>query len=158
VHKKASLILGIGIMVLSGAGVIVAMDWPLKAKLFPLAIGIPVFCMAAAEVAWGLLGPVDRGAAMDFQLSEQVPPPVARRRTLLAVAWMLGFFAAIVLVGFPPAVALLVFCYLKLQGRVGWGLSLVFTLVVWALFLAVFDRLLHLPFPAGLIQGWLGVS
>ena len=71
---------------------------------------------------------------------------------------MAGFLAAIVLAGFPIAVALVVFLYLKLQGRERWGVSIAFTLAVSAAFYAVFDRLLHLPFPAGLIQGWIGLA
>ena len=156
-HSKASLILGAGIVLVSGAAIVIALDWPLKARLFPLAIGIPVFCMAVAEVLWGLLDPAARSEAMEFRLSDEAQGGVAVRRTLLAVAWMAGFSAAIVLLGFPSAIALLVLCYLRLQGREGWIVSGIFTLVVWALFYTVFDRLLHLPFPAGLVQGWLGL-
>lgn len=157
-HSRASLILGVGIMLVSGAAVIIALGWPWKAALFPIAIGIPVFCMAAAEVLWGVLGPAARGQAMDFQLSDQIPRTVAVGRTLQAIAWMLGFFGAIALVGFPLAVPLFVFLYLKLQGREKWVLSAVFTAVVWALFYGIFDRLLHLPFPAGWIQTWIGLG
>jgi hypothetical protein len=71
---------------------------------------------------------------------------------------MLGFLAGIVLVGFPVAVPLVVFLYAKLQGREPWGLSLGLALGVWGLFYGVFDRLLHLPFPAGWIQTWIGVA
>lgn len=156
-HSKASRILGIGIMICSGVAVIIALDWPLKAKLFPLVIAIPVFCMATAEVIWGLLDPAARSEAMDFKLSEQLPRKTVTRRTLLAIAWMLGFLAAIVLLGFPLAVALLVFAFVKFQGREGWVTSGVFTIVVWVFFYAIFDRLLHLPFPDGWIQGWLGL-
>jgi hypothetical protein len=156
-HGMASRILGIVVMFASGAAVVIAMDWPLKAKLFPMAIGIPVFCMSAAEVLWGLLRPADRVGAMDFRLSEQMPPEIAVRRTLVTIAWMLGFLAGIVLAGFPVAVPLLVLLYVKLQGREGWGLSVGMALAVWGLFYGVFDRLLHLPFPAGWIQGWLGL-
>ena len=157
-HSKASLILGAGIMLLSGAAVIIAMDWPWKAALFPIVIGIPVFCMATAEVIWGLLDPAARSEAMDFRLSAQLPQKIATRRTLLAVAWMLGFLAAIVLLGFPLTVALLVFVFVKFQGREGWVTSGIFTIVVWAFFYAIFDRLLHLPFPAGWIQTWVGLA
>jgi hypothetical protein len=145
-------------MLASGAAVVIAMDWPLKARLFPMAIGIPVFCMAAAEVAWGLLRPATQSKAMDFRLSDQLPPQIALRRTLIVVAWMLGFLAGIVLVGFPLAVPLLVLLYARLQGREGWGLSGGLALAVWGLFYGVFDRLLHLPFPAGWIQTWLGFA
>ena len=155
-HSKASLILGIGMMLLSAAAVIIALDWPWKAKLFPLVIGIPVFCMATAEVVWGLIDPAARSEAMEFRLSEQTAGGTTARRTLLAVAWMIGFFAAIVLLGYLFAVPLLVFFYVRLQGREGWGMSLGMSLTVWGFFYGVFDRLLHLPFPAGWIQGWLG--
>lgn len=154
----AARILGIAVMLASGAAVVIAMDWPLKAKLFPMVIGIPVFCMAAAEVLWGLLRPAERADAMDFRLSEQISPQAAVRRTSIAVAWMLGFLAGIVLLGFPIAVPLLVLLYVKLQGREGWGLSVGLAAAVWGLFYGVFDQLLHLPFPAGWIQGWLGLA
>ena len=157
-HSKASLVLGAGIMLLSGAAVIIAMDWPWKAALFPIVIGIPVFCMATAEVIWGLLDPAARSEAMDFKLSDQLPRKTVTQRTLLAIAWMLGFLAAIVLLGFPLTVALLVFVFVKFQGREGWVTSGIFTIVVWAFFYVVFDRLLHLPFPAGWIQTWVGLA
>jgi hypothetical protein len=38
---------------------------------------------------------------------------------------------------------------LRLQGREGWIFSLLFSGTVWLFFHLVFDRLLHLPFPAG---------
>jgi putative tricarboxylic transport membrane protein len=154
----ASRILGVAVMLASGAAVVIAMDWPLKARLFPMVIGIPVFCMAAAEFLWGLLRPAEQVGAMDFRLSEHLPSSVAARRALIAVAWMLGFLAGIVLVGFPLAVPLLVVLYAKLQGREGWGLSIGLAAAVWGVFYGVFDRLLHLPFPAGWIQGWLGLG
>jgi hypothetical protein len=79
---------------------------------------------------------------------------VSLRRTALAAAWILGFFAAIVLLGFPIAVPLFVFLYLRLQGREGWLFSLVFTAAVWASFYGLFDRLLHLPFAEGWLITW----
>ena len=157
-HSRASLILGAGFMLLAGAAVIIAMDWPFKAKLFPLAIGIPVFCMATAEVVWGLLDPAARSEAMEFKLSEQSQGRAGARRLLLAAAWMGGFLAAILLLGYPLAIPLIVLLYLKLQGREGWVFSGFFALAVWGVFYAVFDMLLHLPFPAGWIQGWLGLA
>ena len=156
--SKASLALALGIMALAGWGVFSAYAWPWKAALFPLVIGIPLFCMAAAEGLWALFGSSARGEARDIQLSADLPAKVMLRRTLLASAWIAGFFAAIVLLGFLAAVPLLVFLYLKVQGREGWGLSLVFTLVVWAIFYGLFDRLLHLPFPDGLIVTWTGIA
>ena len=150
-HDKASLTLGVIIMACAGWAVYAATAWPWKAALFPIAIGIPVFCLAAAEVVWSLVGSADSERAMDFEMSADVPAAVASRRTVLTVAWMVGFFAAIALIGFPYAVPLFVFLYLKVQGREGWIFSFLFSAAVWLFFYLVFDRLLHLPFP----DGWL---
>jgi putative tricarboxylic transport membrane protein len=157
VHKNASLALSVLIMIMSGYGVIAATAWPWKAALFPLVIGIPLFCLAASEALWTLFGspPAEAGEAKDFQLSIGKD---TGRRTLVATGWILGFFAAIVLLGFPIAVPLFVFLFLKLQGREGWVLSIVMTAVVWGVFYGLFDLLLHLPFPAGWLVSWFGFS
>jgi hypothetical protein len=148
--NRASLILAFGILIVAAAGVFVATDWPWKAKLFPLVIGIPLFFLALAELLWSLLSKTP---------PEEAPVhEAAARRTLLACAWIFGFLAAIVLLGFPVAVPLFVFAYLKLQGKEGWIFSLVFTAIVWALFYGLFDQLLHLPFPAGWLLDWVGLG
>lgn len=156
--RKASLALGIGIMAFAAWAIYGAWAWPLKAKLFPLAIGIPLFCLAAAEVLWTVLGPTPRGETADFQLSSHMPPIVMVRRTLAALAWIVGLFVAIVLAGFAVAIPAFVFLYLRLQGKESWTLCAVFTAAVWAVFYGLFDRALHLPFPAGWIQGWIGLG
>jgi len=154
-HSRASLALGLGIMAVSGYGVIAAWSWPWKAALFPLVIGIPVLVLAGVEVLWVILGTSARGEAEDFRFSHQLPAQELLKRSAAAAGWILGFFAAIVLLGFPLAVPLFVFLYLKLQGKEGWVFCAVFTAAVWLFFYGLFDRLLHLPFPAGwLITGF----
>jgi hypothetical protein len=156
VHSRASLALGLIIMVVSGYSMAAAWAWPRKAALFPLVIAIPLFCLAAIEVLWVLFGATERGEAKDFQFARDVPEREALRRSAGAAGWILGFFAAIVLLGFPIAVPLFVLLYLLLQGKEGWTLSIVFTAAVWGFFYGVFDRVLHLPFPQGWIFEWLG--
>lgn len=159
-HSQASLALALGIMAVSGYSVIAAWAWPWKASLFPLAIGIPVFCLAAAEAAWSLFGTAaaERGEAKDFQISHDLPQREVLQRTAIAAAWIFGFFAAILLLGFPIAVPLFVFLYLKLAGKESWLLSILFTAAVWLFFYGLFDRMLHLPFPDGWLLTWAGLS
>ena len=157
-HSKASLALALGIMAVSGYGVIAAWVWPWKAALFPLVIGVPVFLLAAAEALWVLFGSTPKLQATEFQFSTDLPGKVMLKRTLVVAGWIFGFFAAIVLVGFPIAVALFVFLYLKIEGREGWVFCSTFTFVVCAIFYGLFDLLLHLPFPAGWIQTWTGLN
>ena len=155
-RRNASVALAVVVMLVAGYGIVEAWAWPTKAKLFPLVIGIPLFCLAAAEALWSLLGKAaPEGEAREFQLS--IGKDTARR-TAVAIAWILAFFAAVLLLGFPIAVPLFVLAYLRLQGRERWTLSIVMTLAVWAVFYGLFDRLLHLPFPAGWVFAWPGFS
>ncbi|MEA3195132.1 MAG: hypothetical protein QOD26_3465 [Betaproteobacteria bacterium] len=143
--KKASLALAIGIMLAAGYAVFAAKGWQWKAALFPLAIGIPLFCLAAIELAWTLAG-------------KEIPEEPAQKSSALPWAWMIGFLALIVLLGFPIAVAVFVLVYLKVQGKEGWLFSIVLTAAVWGAFYGLFDMMLHLPFPAGWLLEWLGLA
>ncbi len=154
--KRASLGLALAIMALSAWGIYSALDWPLKSKLFPLVIAIPLFCLATAEALWVLLAKEAAAGGSDFKLSAEQAPEVARRRTLLAAGWAVGFFGLILLVGFPIAVPVMVFAYLKVQGKEGWIFSAVFTLGVWLFFYGLFELLLHLHFPEGWLFGGFG--
>jgi len=55
------------------------------------------------------------------------------------------------LVGFPLAVPIFVFAYLKIAGREPWTLTIALTAISWLSMESLFTRLLHLPFPEGLI-------
>lgn len=143
-RNRPSIALSAAIVLLSGWGVGAALSWPLKAKLFPLVIGIPLVFLALAELWLSL-----RTTLAPAEAEDGVPRALALRRTLAAAGWIGGFFAAIVLLGFPLAVPAFVLLYLRLQGSESWLFSAIFSLVVWALFYGLFDRLLHLPFPPG---------
>ena len=144
--RNASLALAAGIMLVAGYAVFAAKGWPWKAALFPLAIGIPLCCLAAVEVLWTLAG------------KKELAEEPAQRGVARSWVWMLAFLALIVLLGFPIAVAVFVFLYLKVQAKEGWLFSLVFTAAIWGAFYGLFDGLLHLPFPAGWLLEWLGLA
>lgn len=156
--RKASFVLSIVVMAIAAWAAVSALAWPLKAKLFPLGISIPLFLLAAAELVWLILGSSHKGEVMDFQLADHLPPREALRRTAVAIGWILGFSAAIVLLGFPIAVPVFVFLYLRLQGGEGWILSAICTALVWGMFYGLFDQLLHLPFAAGWLLAWLSLA
>jgi hypothetical protein len=151
-HNRASLILSLGIMAISGVAAIGALAWPLKTALFPLVISIPLFCLAAAETVAIVLSGPRFGMTKDFQRPPaEVPGTLAASRSFIAIGWILGFFAAILLFGFLVAVPVFLLAYLRLQAKEGWILSIVFTAIVWGAFWGLFDYLLHLPFNAGLL-------
>jgi len=152
-HRTASAGLSVVVMLVAGYAVYAATGWPWKAALFPLAIGVPLFCLAATEFLWSVFGDA-KAEAIEGDPELQG----AGRRMLAATGWMVGFLVAIVLLGFPIAVPLFLLLYLRLQGGEGWIMSLVITVIVWVVFYGLFDALLHLPFPAGWLLAWLGLA
>jgi putative tricarboxylic transport membrane protein len=139
-----------------------AQDWRMQARLYPWAIGIPMVILAIVQVILDLKGIQAKQSAdatpMDFQFSKGTDPIVARKRTIIMFTWLFGFFLGIWLLGFPIAIALMVFTYLKFQGREPWGLSIILTVIAWLVFWGLFVKLLTLPFPEGLIITWLGIN
>lgn len=139
-----------------------AREWRMQARLYPWAIGIPMLILAIVQVIMDLKGVKAKQSSdatpMDFQFSQDVEPALAKKRAIVMFAWLFGFFAGIVLFGFPIAIALMMFTYLKFQGRESWTLSIVLTIIAWLFFYGLFVKLLTLPFPDGLIQSWLGLN
>lgn len=151
-HKLQAL-LSLFVAAVAGVALTAAVGWPIKTALYPRVIGIPLLVLAAAEFILILRGAEDRGGsqAMDIELSAAPDPGLAFQRTAGIFAWILGFFLAIVLLGFPVAIPLFVLAYLRGQGREPWPLALVLAALAWLAFYALFVRLLHLPFLEGLL-------
>lgn len=129
------------------------LGWPITTSLYPRAVAIPLLVLAIAETLISLRRPNEReeGDAVDVALSDAASPGVAARRTGVVLAWIGGFYLAIVLIGFPRAIPLFVFGYLKGQGKEPWLLSIVLTALAWVGFDLLFVRLLHTPFADGLL-------
>jgi hypothetical protein len=131
-----------GLAALAAYAVYTALRWPPKAALFPLTMGIPLVVLAVAQVL------------IDLRDPPQAPAADAGRRSVAVFAWMATFIALVLLAGFPTAVPLFVFSYLVLQSRESLGLSIALAAAAWGAFHLLFERMLHFPFEAGLIQDW----
>lgn len=146
-------LLALAAAVIAGYALYASLYWPFRTALFPRVIAIPLLTLALIEMGLTLFGSEKNreGHAIDFELTTDVDPVIARKRTLGIFSWALGFLALILLLGFPLAVPAFVFLYLKLAGNEGWTLTILLTALSWLIMEGLFDRLLHLPFP----RGWL---
>ncbi|HYN11365.1 MAG TPA: tripartite tricarboxylate transporter TctB family protein [Burkholderiales bacterium] len=142
-------IFSLSLAAVAAYAVVAALAWPLKAGLFPLVMGIPLLALALVQLGLDLRdagGPAE--AAPEGSRGRSA---IARRRTLATFAWMGAFIVLVLLLGFPIAVPFFVFCYLRMQSRAGWSLSIALAAAAWGFFHVVFERLLHFPFEAGLL-------
>lgn len=145
--------LALAVAAAAGYGLYASLSWPLRAALFPRVIGIPLLALAVLEMFLSAFGTEKQreGHAVDFELSKDVDPSLARKRTAGMFLWTIAFMLLILSVGFTIAVPLFVLLYMRLAGGERWGLTLVFTIISWLFIEDLFNRLLHIPFP----QGWL---
>ena len=151
--------MSIALMLIAGAVFLTALQWPLKTAIFPLTIAGFTFVLAAVEVFLGLLKKnAKETSTMDFQMSNaeslDIDEATVRKRVSVISLWIFGFFALILLVGFPVAIPLFFVIFLKLYAKEKWTLTLILAAVAWAFFYGLFIQLLHLPFEDGwIIQG-----
>jgi putative tricarboxylic transport membrane protein len=129
-----------------------------RAGLFPWVIGTPTLILAFFQLARDLVGKQKKVRAELVESAEgrvEVAPKLARQRTISIVLWTIGFFLAIWLIGFSYAVPLTIFLYLKFAGNEKWPMTLVVTFFSWLFYWGLFERLLRVPFPEGLLISFI---
>ncbi len=135
--------------------VLTARDWPFDAALFPIGIGLVVLILDLAALILILTGKGKKSriqVASDFSLTtDEAGEPASTRRTLVAGAWVVGFFLIILFFGFKLAPLIFVFLYSKFHGREKWGTSVALALLSWVFFWGLFVWLLDTTMDDGLI-------
>jgi TctA family transporter len=128
-------------------------NFGVRAGLFPWVIGTPTLLLALFQLAKDLWGyrKVNAPHVGVGDAAIEVSPEVTTRRTLVIIGWTLGFFLAIWLLGFSYAVPLTMALYLKLAGREKWPITAIMTFSTWIFFYLLFERMLNVPFPDGLL-------
>ena len=146
--------MSLAIMFIAAGVVISALRWPFKAALFPAVVGAPLLILYAIQFVKSAFFAEGhgKGAVIDFKLSEMEDKILERKRTVRILFWILGFFFMVLLIGFPIAVPLFVFLYMKLQGKEKWVTSLLLAFAAWASFYGLFVKFCDIPFGEGWIQ------
>jgi hypothetical protein len=144
------------VMIMFGCALFVSRNFSFRAGLFPWAIGIPVFILANAQfvIDFRLGGRPKPPEEHTVDVSSEIPRDVARRRTAQIFSWIVSFFVAIWLLGFPIGAPLCTFIQLKFGYREKWPITLMLTGFTWIFIYALFERILHVPFPTGWLFGW----
>jgi putative tricarboxylic transport membrane protein len=147
------------LMAVAASAISMALEWPFKAKLFPLAVSIPLLVLASIQLLQLLFGKAEtiESAAVDMEFSSDVPPEIERHRVIVTFSWITAFIVCVYFIGFPLTVPLFIFVYLKFASGIGWFHTFLSTALTWAIFYGLFERLVHLQFEQGMLQVWLGL-
>ena len=127
----------------------VAMTYPEGARFQPLVIGLPAIALCLLQLVLDMLAKPagDVAASTPATLRPESGPPPALRRELIVWSYLLGFVAAILLLGFWIAIPCFLIAFLRLEAKAGWplalGLGLGATAILYALFVLVLRVSLH---------------
>ena len=123
-----------------------------RAGLFPWVIGIPTLILAIGQLVRDIYGRKKKKESDIPELPEtEVAPEDAKRRTISIILWTIGFFLVIWFLGFSYAVPLTMFLYLKFAADESWLMTASVTFFSWLFYWSLFERLLNVPFPEGLL-------
>lgn len=148
-------IFGLLVVVFFAWGLWESWDWGFRAGLFPWSVGFAGLALALTELDLDISGFLKKGVeGLPREMGAEAASEA--RRTVSIVGWILGFFAAIWLLGFSWAILFATFLYLKVGAREKWLITIVLTAVAWLSFYGLFDYTLHVPFPEGQLFLWLG--
>jgi hypothetical protein len=157
--SKGHIVFSVFIILIGAYVIYSASHWSFKTGFFPLAVAIPLVILALLHLLLQFFGAPETagGPAVEAEFSNEVAPEVARRRVIAIFSWIAGFILLVYLVGFPIAVPVFIFFYLKFYSQENWLWSLGLTGIAWGFFHGVFQRVVRLQFEDGVIQAWLGL-
>lgn len=129
-----------------------AWDWGFRPGLFPWVVGFLGLPLAFLQLSLDAAGAVKTIGQGPVKARDREATLLARE-TVRISAWILGYFVAIWLLGFPVSAAVMTFLYLKLA-KERWLIAFLLTFVAWVSFYVLFVYLLRVPFPEGLLFAW----
>ena len=163
VAARADLPITLGFLAVGVWVVFQALGWPFRTGVFPLIIGsllvgLAVMKLGAFSVRVRRATTVEDGGvpAEGHADLPEVFATASRGDWTVAVGWMAGFFLMWWLLGALVTVPLFAILYLLAVARRSPLLAGCYALVSWMFVYGLFDRVLHIPLPAGALLTRLG--
>jgi len=152
VHFSKKALFSVVVVITLALALFQSRNFGYRAGLFPWVIGIPTLLLALAQLGKDMFGrEKPKGSLAAWEIATDVPPEVARQRTVSILIWTIGFFIAIWLLGFSYSIPVSMILYLKLAGKEKWPMTIAVTFFTWLFIYGLFERALSIPFPEGLL-------
>ena len=110
----------------------ISMQWPAKARMYPMILSAGGFCFAGWLIFMGLRGrqtKKDKPASLKKKLKKK--SEVTVRMEIIMVLWLVAFVATILVFGFWIAIAAFTPIFMRGYGHESWKTIGIFTAVVW---------------------------
>jgi hypothetical protein len=110
-----------------------------RSRLFGNALIVPALVLAVAQVV------------RELRRVAPLAVPAEAAFTSSAVAWAAAFFVSLWALGLAITIPLFAIVYLRVAAMEAWPKTALYALAAWLFVELVFNRLLHVPLPGGVI-------
>jgi len=153
------LLFSVLLFALIAAAVWQAREWDIRASLFPLVVGLPLLGLLGvqaikAALAYRAATPETTGR---FAVADEQAEGLAGRAGITILAWIVGSFGIVWLLGFQLGLPAATAAYLTVEGRERPTILVGVTAGTAVLTLALAE-LLHMPFPPGVLFQLAGAA
>jgi hypothetical protein len=142
------------LLVFVGA-LVTASEWPLRASIIVLVLGVCGAGLALAQLIVDLRKPRTEKdtprPTYETPSIETEDPMLGARATWETWAWLVGLVVMVPIVGLPVALTAFVLLYCRAHGG-GWPISLLLTALVAGFIYGVYVQIMHVYWPSS----WLG--
>lgn len=131
-----------------------AWSFPERARLFPLymvAVGVGFVLVQIGLELWRPIPTEQRRSGADLSVEDDYSLGVAARHAGREFAWILGLFVAIYVIGPIMSLPAYVVAYARGSARLPWRVAALMGLGLFVIIIGVFEHLLHLPWPRGVV-------
>ena len=114
------------------AALIISLEWPGKARMYPLILSAGGILFSGWLVVAGFRGkPSKKGESTSPKKALKKKTEVSVRMEIIMALWLIAFVATILIFGFWVAIAAFTPIFMRVYGHENWKLIGIFTTVIW---------------------------
>jgi len=114
------------------AALVISLEWPAKARMYPLILSAGGIIFSGWLVVAGLRGkPSKKEESASPKKALKKKTEVSVRMEIIMALWLIAFVATILIFGFWVAIAAFTPIFMRVYGHENWKLIGIFTTVIW---------------------------
>ncbi|WP_326538101.1 tripartite tricarboxylate transporter permease [Pseudorhodoferax sp.] len=140
---------------------VTAQEWRFMAKIGPTVVASILLVAALGSLAYKMFfTPAGAGGGgIHMDVGNGPEEGLSNREVFLRSArffgWFIAFLVSTALIGMLPTIPLVMVAFMRIEGKEPWKLSLILAASMTAFIFVVFDQIIHVEWPANLLQMWL---
>lgn len=138
------------IILIMGAAIFVARDFPFLAAIYPIFAATIVICACIASLVRHAMGKSTEGGAIDIESDTSMERSEKIKKSAKGFGWVIGLYLLIALLGFKLGALTFIVSFVKIEAKRSWPATLALALLALAI-LMTFQSVLNVFWPEGVL-------